>query len=724
MDRVRERIHILEKIFRVGIFLEENVGTLSVPGLVERLRSGKSNGWTDSSGNIHLLRRNLRDDDRYVDSAVLYQAVSSRGLEGLLGPKMYGLLCMDLASSRDFPFVGGVSASSLKDAGAEFLTSLSGSRSPAWDLVACAVARLLGLPESPALSSALCAGEASYRRRLFRKAEVSGDVDVLQGALVSSLSSGRPSGTVSFGVMSEPYQRLGYPALPMLESAGHLSAFMSRNRLSGEFVDSLVEKVRNPLAVYRGRRGPEGARDNRWVAVTDVEVERGVRLALVLDSPSDVRAASKAGSVASVNFRGLALVDEPTLLNDLGHSDDGVSQIRYLRACDGADGRSYDVSRILKRMEGRELFRRKESAAGTPLVASPMDISRRLEYVANIVENFRNPMSQDKFLRLFGRSREDYGRERTIGGVEPPPAARPAVPASVPRQDRTFRERLSTPLAVSGLGASVLRKLSDAGLRNAGDVISYGSDRMLKDFGRRTFNSVSRFLESQGLSFSNGRRYASVSEDSFMRMSAQEKDNVRFSDLVNALSCVPDRIEPGSLRMPCDSSGVYFSGVDAASLVARMSGVGRWKGCNVFLDRDELDRLGLSLGVAALPCYVTSFDGQVKPCYNLADTSVVSDREVFEAVKNASLAGSAPVPAYLTGLLPNVKVTSVDDARGLYGWLDSSCRRNFHTADFRMRPEPVSSFLGRLSSLSCSCGVGIGVTDNERDCRKGSSLKI
>lgn len=701
MDRVQDRVAFLKDRLGVDIRLEDDAESLSDARLKERIRSGKANGWTDAGGTVHLLRRGLRQDDSYVDSAVFYQAVSHMGLERLLGPAAWRSLCLEMAASGDVLFPKGAGMLEIARSGQEWISLLPDRHTPSWDRVTESVARHFGIPSTYALASAVSSGESRHRRKAFREAERTGDVETLQGALVSTLSGSHPTGFISFGVLSEPYLRLGYPAIPLRESAGHLSGFMSRNGLSGEFVDSLVEKVRNPIAVIRGRRGPEGARDSRWLAVTDVETERGVRLAVVLDSPSDVMAAFRAGTVDSVGFRGLALVDEPTLLNDLFHREDGVSQIRYLRPRDGVDGRSYDMSRVLKRMEGRDLCRRKEGAAGTPLVASPMDISRRLNDVANIVENFRNPMSEQRFVKLYGHSRQEASVERT-GAVQriAPAQVEPERPAPVGKPGRTFRERLMTPLWKSGLGETSLKKLHAAGIRNASDVIAMGEDKLREKFGTRMFNVLSAFILDQGLSFGSGKRYNMVPVASFSAMDAQQQSEVRYKDLGYALENVPESIAAGSLRMPCDAEGIYFSGANAASLVARMSGVERWKGCNVFLDEDQIKDLGISLSGAALPCYMVCYDDTVKPYYNLADTSLAREPG-FGTLREGCQLASEPVPSYLSCLLPSISGSVASgEARGLYGWLDLTCRNRFRPADFRRRPKPLKDLLGVLGRES------------------------
>jgi hypothetical protein len=642
--------------------------------------SRRRSSWVDGQGKVVIYVPNMQATRSSMDSAVAYAVISEKGLEGLLGRERYEDLCQRLAAMSGVSLGDSFGMDEVVGLGRDYLNGLVSHKGDAqgWDQFLSSFADVSGMRISSQMSSSLRASLA-FHESLRQK---------LEGHVSERYAS--------MGTVSDAYMRLGYPAFEVTVGNDYLERFSSvkGHDLSALSRSALSDVMQDPLCVFRCPAvRPESAAS--CLAVSGYRLPDGGLLGFYLPSPEDVSRGFERKGWSQIRCLGMASVSDLRLVKSILKED----SLRYLKPVGGEDGTSFVVSKMLSKMEGKdpkELSLKGDDGSSPDI--SPMIFSRHLNTASNIVNNFRNPMSSKRYKYFYGASRAEVASMRRtdtmIGMLSSAPTT--GVRKEVVNKERpSFKQRLQAPLTKEWFSAALLKKFEKAGVSNAGHLISIGEEGVREKFGLRAAKSVSAYLDASGLSYRGVRKYAVVTMKSVADMTVQEKEDLRFHDFHKALSGVPDRIEAGSLGMPRDAAGVYFSGVNAAALVSRLSYVERWQGCNVFLDADDLRRYSLEVSRECVPCHLAAADGSLRTVFNLADTSLAKEHALYERVVRDSLAQSVAVPAYLTTILPNVKVDDYIESRRVYDFLDHAYRSNIKNADLGVKPQTLDVMLER-----------------------------
>ena len=643
------------------------------PGIYAQLKGGAAGWYNENSGEVCLYRPNLTGKDVNIDSIVTFLHVSKKGLEHFLGTSDYKDLCFRLGRE-----VYGHGASSFTReeniaAGRQFLSSLSAKDNDGWAMVTRLLSNITGLKDTHSLENSLRKGLENYSKLSFNKALTEGNQSVLKQVLDDKLSKSKIEPQVlTLGMTDDVFERLGYPSVKLNISSETVKKF---ERNSGYDLSSVsgtdaLFKIFDPLVVFDDRRS------NTSQFVTDCFVPGRGYMTFGIQSPNGVRKGIESGRYSTMRVCNVHFTSEYWLLNVLGADNGG--RILYLKPKFGKAGNSYVVSDCLRRMQDRSIeeLGYKKSVGGKALDLTPLQLSRRLIITANIVENFKNPISAEKRLKLFGKSKYDSMVEDRYQNVEKNididfKTKKPVKEVSV-TDNRSYKERLNT-YCDDHFSKAALKKLKESGINKAMDVISFGAENFNRRFGIRAYKCAISFLEDNGLAFSNGHKIKTINEVSVKEMSEEDIRRLKYMDLANSLVYVPVNVMTRLIRMPRCSSGKYYSGADAVNLVSKSVSIPRWRDCNIFMDQTELQKYGIKINAGAIPCYISDVGGSSKVVYNFSETDfAVNHPSLFDVLSDLSRKTSAEVPGYVRNLIYTCAGEGHSDAEGLYAFFERS----------------------------------------------------
>lgn len=701
MDTIEKRINELNIFLPCKVKLYNMLPSNISPKLYEKLRNGSA-GWVDpTSGDICLYRPNAPHDIESIDASVTFLGVSRKGIEGFLGERHFASVCRQIGemllrseSNRT------MHNDELVSIGKGFLQELETHHTRQWDDVAYFVSRLTDLKCGHSLSKALNKGNEQYHKLEHNNAVINGNYTELNKELQRSLED--PSDTnsiVSLGKVSDVFERIGYPSVELKMNIGYLKEFLEKRGLDS---DSLLDtestfKIHQPLAVVKSHIQKENGRDANNIFVTDTMIPGQGYLSFAIESTDDVFKGMQSGRYSNMRVKAITTLSEYALIQAL-NADKGES-IRYLKPKYSEDGTSYVISDHLRKMEGKsaEELGYKKSAGGTAPSLTSLQQSHRLIIATNIVENFKNPMSLNKRMQLFGESKYDSLVLMKQKMREEIPASQPIPQKTVHTSaERTYKERLNTVID-EHFSMNARKVLTKARITKAMDLISLGEDKVKERYGIRVYKSAVAFLQDNNLSFSGSVKIKTISESSVLSKAVDGVSQVRELDLIYSLSGIPDNVMARSIRMPRTADGTYLDGANSLNLIAKSVSIPRWRDCNIFLTEKELKDLKLSVNKGAVPCHLSDGRSKNMIVYNLSETDfAISHPALFDAVSELSRRTSAEVPSYLKNIMYGLKGVSQDEAKSVYQFIETSFKRNVSIQDL----QPNSISLRKLSAYA------------------------
>ena len=703
-DIIRKRTQELESLLGVGIDLVSSTASLADASLAASLRRGETGGWYDrSSGRVGIYVPGLNGHTEALDASVIYHLLSGRGLRDLLGAR-YGDLCRavyeKVAGSDVLVNSEKLTSVRMQARGDRFIQHLGPKSVQEWNLVTSCLCDLLALQNDFRLGSAVRGGETANRSERLRKAIETGDWHTVDKCIARALESEEKPALFDLGQASDSYTRIGYPGFCLSVPCGSLERMLQQNGMKSSDIVScgFVEKMLNPLAVIEGRDTGNGE-PRSYVVVTDIRTGGGRDgfVSFVLRQPSVVKAQCAGQKNPRLNTGPFIALSGWGLATALGNAEN----IKYLRPKEGRVS-SYAVEDVLNAMRGkdaRELGIKGDTASLQSL--SIDSISRRLNNSTNIVTSFRNPMTGDVFVSLFGKTRDEMAMERKMSEMALLEADLPQVQRKAP----SFKDKLATPVSEKFFSAEALKKMKAAGVHDAMHVISFGPEMMKTRIGPKAAKCAVAFLASLGLSYDVSRKHhTALTEAQLGGMGSEERSSALSRELFKTVCEVPDGEDVSKFSMPRCGTGEYFQGTDALYLVAKMSSFTRWEGCNVFLERGELERLGLRLQEHAEPCHIDVF-GEGRTVYNLADTDLpLEHRDVFSRVLDTTREQSVAVPRFVANIIPMVKGPVMDACISYLRHVERIYQRNVTGTSLGKKPEAISRVLSRERGTTRSMG--------------------
>ena len=562
----------------------------------------------------------------------------------------------------------GTSFSSLRDVESMLVRMLRerSSEPNVWSDAGVALVRPFGLEESPnALRWALESGLKGWSWRAGRKAVSAGDYSLHDEAAAGTLEAvlsgngGIRASVLSFGPAGEAYRRVGYPAAEVKALADNLVCFLKESGVDPVSfgTDGLVSLVQDPLMIVKSMRTrPDGT--SPFVAVLDRKVDvpgyGKEYLAVSMKSPEEFLA-------KAMRFRS-AGKDAHLLLTPLFLSEKAVlatlcdpANWKYLRPAGGPDSTFFEYVERLK----------KGGATASPVYENSGS-RQRLLTVTNIAENFRNPMSSERYSQMYGYERDPMrdalGRRAAVAAEAARLDREAAVEAAADRKADKFLE----PFPVSVVEGAARDRLFAGGIRNAGDVVREGFDRVRELAGTdRAVNRIADWMAGKDIYVypKEGVRPAGAG-----RPTADAVMSHFFDTVLRAVS-----VSGGSMPFPMRLSGEFFTGADAMHLMAA-SLMQRTKGCPVWATESELLGLGCRIGKAEpVPVFV---GGRPENVYNVSATEFPkrypAEYGQFLDSAKAGCSEDRESGRYFGIILGSLGVAVRENVQGLAAWMDHS----------------------------------------------------
>ena len=692
MDLIEKRVNELNVILPVKIKLFNLLPSDINPKTYSKLREG-AGGWVDpASGDICLYKPNLSSEVNRLDALVTFLGVSRKGIDQFLGERNYKDICFRIGQNLmhgagDREFVISI--------GDEYIKSLGDKHTGDWDNIANAVCTVTGMHNDYALAESLCNGNTRHKQHLHKQAVTQRDLSRLENDLQNRMESiSTQSNIVSLGVASDVFERIGYPSKEVKIDIESIRKFAESRGLSEESLIKSVFEIHDPIAIIKSHRQKPDGREPNNIFVTSYFIPGHGFLAFGIDSVNDFRKGVVAGRYSSIKIKAMITFSEYSLMQAL-LSEKG-NAIHYLKPKYGKDGSTYIVSDYLIKMEGRsfEELGYKKSAGGTAPSLTSLQQSHRLIMATNIVENFKNPISVEKRIKLLGESK--YESMIKASKTDIPAMKQEQTSIVKTKTQRPYKERLYTVLD-DHFSKGGLKRLNDRGIFRAMDLISMGEAKLREEFGIRVYKSALSFLDDNGLSFGGNVKIKTIDEYEFNAKTPAEKNKTRETDLIYSLSAVPDNVMARSVTMPRTASGTYFIGANAVSLIAKTVSLPRWRDCNIFLTAKEIEGYGLSVNQGAIPCYLQGKDDSTHIVYNLSETSLASTHPaLFDAISQMSRTTSVEVPSYIKNIIYGFKGVSAEDASGIYRFVNTGFKNNVSKEELT----PCSMSLHQLSAYS------------------------
>ena len=327
--------------------------------------------------------------------------------------------------------------------------------------------------------------------------------------------------------------------------------------------------------------------------------------------------------------------------------------------------------------------------------AEKEDLAAFAARAKNNIEVHRNPKN---FAAM------DAGLFSGPGQPAEKPAQTPIPDAGVRRDEpvvrahrRSVAERLAMPLPEKDFTAATLKKLLPAAPTVgalAGLLRDVGDDGFRARYGPKALAAATRLLEAQGLrsvTLFQRRRVANAE--------ARPYEDVNAEDVFYRLREMPRGVAPGTLALPRRADGTPFVGSDAYHLVAAMANNPRWRGCNCFVTKDDLQALHLPLPPSAEPLYLKG--GAV---YCLAD--VLPLRRTRDVAVALMAADAPPVPQPMLTQMDSYREPRDREQAAAFA-------RRFEASFDRMTEGALAAFPGRTLQQVLDIAVATAAREME-----------
>ena len=225
--------------------------------------------------------------------------------------------------------------------------------------------------------------------------------------------------------------------------------------------------------------------------------------------------------------------------------------------------------------------------------------------------------------------------------------------------------KLDEPFPVSLVDGPARQRLFDGGIRNAGDVIREGFDRVRELAGTdRAVNRIAAWLAGRDI-------YVYPKEESVVSGERPTEETVRahFFDTVLKAGASAG----GSLVFPMGLSGDVFTGADAVHLMAAGLTM-KTRGCPVWATGGQLEALGCRTGRAEpVPVMVGDRPEYV---YNLSGTEFPKrypdEYAAFISRAKEDCGENRDAGRYFSIILGSMGVAARQNVEGLMAWMDRS----------------------------------------------------
>lgn len=514
------------------------------------------------------------------------------------------------------------------------------------------------------MSWALRSGVRQRSWEAGRKAVSAGDYSSYDAKAVQELERGLagvsgPSAKdvcLHFGDASDSYVRLGFPKRDITMRTDRFVEMMRRHgvdtaALGGYDWASLAQ---DPLAVVRSERMRADGTFS-YLAVLDAKVRTkdygNEYVTLVMDDPSrQVNGVLKAESQGRGGFINVSpfLMTESTLRFLLSDK----KRWRFMKASDGPDGTSFEYVRRIK-------------SGAAPSPGDSSGSNAQLLTIANIANDFRNPMSSAKFFRAFGYDRDPLRDaldrkarfDAELSGLERPQE----------ESERVSRmDKLTVPFPRDLFSDAERERLQKAGIGCARDIVREGLERLREVAGTdRAVNRAADFLVGMNV-------YVYPDTEVSAERSVPTDDAVRahfFDSVLGAAAAAPETVP-----VPRRLSGECITGADAVHLMASEVMSSSRKTGPFWATKDDLADLGCTVGKAEP---VPVWNGE-KPeyVYNVARTDFPKRYPDEYARLSESAAkpdgGMEMAGRYFGSILGRLKDVMVQNVDGLRRWMDGS----------------------------------------------------
>lgn len=623
--------------------IPENVG----PHTYKLLQKHKVSGWYDKEKEcVCLYSPNVLPEESSINSNVVYLYVKEKGLKALMKDR-FDDFCTDVVKGF-YPQARMLGSKECESMAMEYLSGIPANDRERWRHITSIACRYSYFPMHDRMIGAIASGHHAFLKKAEWEARMNNDHVQVDRKVKDSLGNmALEKVHVSFGRLADPFLRIGYPEAELRLRSSQVREFLFDNGLLDDGAPNLSEIVQNPMAIVKGENRGDKDKIPLNILITDHFVPGKGFLSFGLDSTESILAGYGEGS-HHVSIRSAKFMSEYAVLCAVS-GDDGRN-ICYLKP---GKTHGYEISSYLSRMEGRSFSELgKKGGDGNTPVINPLSESRRLKVATNIVNNFKNPMASDTRRKFFGgilfednlNRRQEVRKE--LKRMSEKPVVGYSAPAPSPvKASKTVSAR-TVYFSERDFSAAAIRKLRKAGIGNAFEIMTYGKERFVKDFGVRAFQSAVDFLDRNNLSFMNHSVIRRIDESVFLSKDKEGRLEIVQKDMFYAFSGLDEKDTDRTVRYPRRIDGSYIQGAGCFTMIAKSLSLARWRDCNVYATRQELEEYGISPNPNAVATYVVE-GGDVKAYYNLAETSYALEHtESFEMLKQDALSRTAEIDRY------------------------------------------------------------------------------
>lgn len=589
----------------------------------------------------------------------VYQLMVEKGPEGLL-PSMD---LMRMAAERSVRYTDGMSDIDLK----AFCMScsdgnVSGMKTAA-DILHVA---FKGAQYPEGLERSVCNGLKAYRYGILEKVREGSDEALIEKFAMETASPYSGHRHLHLGKSEGAMKALGYPDVPLVLNIEAIRKYAGKMDLSVEKVieGGLLHKIKNPIAVVKSKYNGSN------IGVLDEIDSTGRIIVCYFPNKKNIESKNTLG--------GFDAIAPDALCRIIGHGERKELSSDTLLFADFKSGSS--VKRSLEDVLKKAFdIQDKKGEDALHRVSAQDAKARLLNVTANILQNFKNPKNFDDLEKNIADSikkveaqdaRRLQNRVKEISGTSIPalPSSALNVAAKIDNiSDNTkwdngsslkseALKNLSRPIADGGFSKAAQKKFSDKGISNAGDIrsrlmLNNGEERFAEDFGQKALRDAKRWLDELGISSLRVASRQKVSEET----SGLTGSSLAEVDFFRALREFPKETLPGQVVMPVSTDGRLYRGMDSYQLSARQAANARWKGCNVFLSKEDMAAFGLTPLPSAEPVSLLSKDGlQV---WNLMDLDMgdAMKERLVERYREMTPAVPAPMVRQMATFTPQTK---------------------------------------------------------------------
>lgn len=487
------------------------------------------------------------------------------------------------------------------------------------------------------------------------------------------------SGWFSVGVAGEAFKRMGYPAVEMSINGPRLQMMFADAKIDsgGLDLDELARKIADPLVVFEaGNPSLNGSRS--YVMVTDLEFRSAsygnkflaFKAAPPKDAVQSCLRAMEERKIWSLNLYPITLSERQVL------SQLAANNIKYLKPRGDVNSTFFEI--------GARLDRDKKIGTAPSPVATSGSNAPLLYSIANIVNNFRNPISSERFFQLHGyhydpiveamdRRAEIIADKEALAKREE--AARLKAAVSEWSQAKG-EDKMIIPIPKHVIGEAAYGNLRKEGICNVGDVVHQGFERVREVAGTdKAVNKLAEWMQERNI-FVFPKRSVRASEG----VPTLEEVRIHMTDTLLRSG----KYDSVPVQVPRRLNGEYYTGSDAIHLMA-MGTLPRLRECPIWCDRNELEKYGCSpLKAEPVPVGDSGERGYV---YNLARTEF-PQRYPHEYAKLVETGRRyTPVTgAYFDTLLSGIRCVTRDKVDSLADYLNHSSSKAF--VDLRINSAP------------------------------------